>query len=59
MNLRMSPQCASLQIDRVSALLFIKLVGSTLSKINPDKYAKSWLLSFKRHAKEMLVGESR
>jgi hypothetical protein len=48
----MSSHCASLQSDHLSTLLFIKLVGSPLSKFNPDEYVKMWLLSGRRHAEE-------
>jgi hypothetical protein len=40
-NLCMLPHHASLQIDHVSTLLFIRLVGLSLSKFNPDKYVKT------------------
>jgi hypothetical protein len=52
MNLCMSPQRASLQNDHVSTLLFIKLVGPPLSKLNPDEHVKTWLLSGRRRAEE-------
>jgi hypothetical protein len=50
MNLSMSPQRASLQIDHISALLFIKFVRPPLSKFN--LYVKMWLLSGRRRAEE-------
>ena len=44
MNLIITPTRASLMTKTVSSLLFIRLVGPSLTQFDPTKYVASWLL---------------
>lgn len=50
MNEIMSPLRTSLNIKTVAALLFIKCVGPPLTKFEPEKYVRSWLLNGRHSA---------
>lgn len=43
MNLIVTPSRCSLNVDTVSDLLFIRLVGPPICEYNPQKHVKSWL----------------
>ncbi len=46
----MSPLRTSLNIKTVAALLFINCVGPSLTKFEPKKYVRSWLLNGRHSA---------
>jgi hypothetical protein len=50
MNEIMSPLRTSLNIKTVAALLFINCVGLPLTKFEPEKYVRSWLLNGRHSA---------
>lgn len=50
MNEIMSPLRTSLNIKTVAALLFINCVGPPLTKFEPEKYVRSWLLNGRHSA---------
>ncbi|CAI6371866.1 unnamed protein product [Macrosiphum euphorbiae] len=50
MNEIMSPLRTSLNRKTVAALLFINCVGPPLTKFEPEKYVRSWLLNGRHSA---------
>lgn len=45
MNITITPLRAQLKIQKVSALMFISLVGPPVNQWNPQKYVKKWVLT--------------
>ncbi|MEE6463388.1 hypothetical protein FKM82_005889 [Ascaphus truei] len=52
MNLSMSPQRASLNVEHLQNIHFTDLVGLPLFLFNPEVYVKPWLLLGRRRAEE-------
>ena len=42
-----------LKVERLSSLLFVKIVGPPLTKFNPLPYVKSWIKSGRRSADDL------
>lgn len=53
MNLIMTHSRASLSVETISALLFLKLNGPPLTRFEPSKYVESWLLRGRHSALDM------